>query len=182
MKGASFMGTDEAEGSAMVAQVYGGFWRRLFAFMLDNVIIYLLAFTVFIIGMFALGASSGLHGIRPGGGHMLATILRIAILFNILYMFMCMAYFTYFIGICGKTPGKMAFGLKVVRLTGEPLTFGAAFLRWIGYFLSSLPLNLGFIWIAFDEKKQGFHDKLAGTVVILEESRENAGGSVTSPP
>jgi uncharacterized RDD family membrane protein YckC len=166
----------------MVTQVYGGFWRRLFAFMLDNVIIYLLALTVFLIGMFCLGASSGLQGIRSGGGHMMAAILRIVILFNILYMFMCLAYFTYFIGICGKTPGKMVFGLKVMRVTGEPLTFGTAFLRWIGYFLSSLPLNLGFIWIAFDERKQGFHDKIAGTVVILDENREDAGDSVISTP
>ena len=114
----------------MVTQVYGGFWRRLFAFMLDNVIIYLLALTVFLIGMFALGASSGLQGMRSGGGHMMAAILRIAILFNILYMFMSLAYFTYFIGICGRTPGKMVFGLKVIRVDGEPLTFGTAFLRF----------------------------------------------------
>jgi uncharacterized RDD family membrane protein YckC len=93
-----------------------------------------------------------------------------------------MIYFTYFIGICGKTPGKMVFGLKVIRENGEAPGFGTAFLRWIGYFLSSLPLNLGFIWIAFDSKKQGFHDKLAGTVVILDEKQEGASGSVTSPP
>lgn len=165
----------------MVDQKYGGFWRRLFAFMLDNVIIYLLAMTVFLIGMFALGASSGLQGMRPGGGHMMAAILRIAILFNILYLFMCLVYFTYFIGICGRTPGKMVFGLKVIRVTGDPLTLGTAFLRWIGYFLSSLPFNLGFIWIAFDAKKQGFHDKIAGTVVILEENREDIGGSIPAP-
>jgi uncharacterized RDD family membrane protein YckC len=166
----------------MVTQIYVGFWRRLFAFMLDNIIIYLLVFTVFLIGMFTLGASSGLHGIRPGGGHMLAALLRIAILFNILYLFMCMAYFTYFHGICGKTPGKMVFGFRVIYVTGESLTFGTAFLRWIGYFISSLPLNLGFIWIAFDGKKQGFHDKLVGTVVILDENREDAGDSVISTP
>jgi len=75
----------------------------------------------------------------------------------------------------------MVFGLKVIRETGEPLTFGTAFLRWIGYFVSSLPLNLGFIWIAFDRKKQGFHDKLAGTVVILDEKREDADESAAAP-
>jgi uncharacterized RDD family membrane protein YckC len=165
----------------MLTQIYGGFWRRLFAFTLDNVIIYLLALTVFLIGMFSLGASSGLQGFRPGGGHMMAAILRIAILFNILYMFMCLAYFTYFIGICGRTPGKMVFGLKVIRVDGAPLTFGTAFLRWIGYFLSSLPLNLGFIWIAFDGKKQGFHDKIAGTVVVLD-SQEDSTDTPASVP
>jgi len=157
----------------VTVHIYGGFWRRFFAFTLDNVVIYILATLVFTAGMFVLGVLSGLHEIRPMGRHTLALLLRIAILFNLLYLFMGMAYFTYFHGICGKTPGKMVFGLKVIRETGEPLTFGTAFLRWIGYFLSSLPLYLGFIWIAFDSKKQGFHDKLAGTIVILDEKREN---------
>jgi uncharacterized RDD family membrane protein YckC len=131
--------------------------------------------------MFVLGAASGLQEIRPAGRPSLVVFLRLAVLFNLLYLFMCMAYFTYFHGICGKTPGKMVFGLKVIRETGEPLTFGTAFLRWIGYFVSSLPLNLGFIWIAFDRKKQGFHDKLAGTVVILDEKREDADESAAAP-
>jgi uncharacterized RDD family membrane protein YckC len=165
----------------MVTQVYGGFWRRLFAFMLDNIIIYLLVITILTIGMFVLGVSSGLHGINPGGGHMLAALLRFIILFHILYLFMCLAYFTYFIGICGKTPGKMVFGLKVIRVTGEPLTFGMAFLRWIGYFLSSLPFNLGFIWIAFDGKKQGFHDKIAGTVVVLDSQQDGTDTPASVP-
>ena len=40
-------------------------------------------------------------------------------------------------------------------------------IRYLGYFISFLPLGLGFLWIAFDERKQGWHDKLAGTVVII---------------
>jgi len=43
------------------------------------------------------------------------------------------------------------------------------FVRYIGYFVSVIPFGLGFIWIAFDSKKQGFHDKLAGTVVVRGE-------------
>ena len=164
----------------MATHTYGGFWRRFFAFTLDSVVIYILATVVLTAGMFVLGAASGLQEIRPAGRPSLVVFLRLAVLFNLLYLFMCMAYFTYFHGICGKTPGKMVFGLKVIRETGEPLTFGTAFLRWIGYFVSSLPLNLGFIWIAFDRKKQGFHDKLAGTVVILDEKREDADESAAA--
>ena len=65
------------------------------------------------------------------------------------------------------TPGKMATNLKVVDAkTGNRLTSGQALGRYFGYIISSLPLGLGFIWIAVDKKKQGWHDKLAGTVVI----------------
>ncbi|MBN1548981.1 MAG: RDD family protein [Syntrophaceae bacterium] len=160
----------------MLGQVYGGFWRRLAAFMVDSFIIYFLTTAVFMIGMFALGVSSVFDGIELGGGQMMTAMMRIAMLFNMLYLFMCMVYFTYFIGICGRTPGKMLFGLKVIRDDGEPLNFGVAFLRWIGYLISSLPLNLGFIWIAFDRRKQGFHDKIAGTLVITDKKQESTEG------
>ncbi|PIP08224.1 MAG: hypothetical protein COX51_04865, partial [Syntrophobacteraceae bacterium CG23_combo_of_CG06-09_8_20_14_all_50_8] len=53
------------------------------------------------------------------------------------------------------------------------MTYGIAFLRWIGYFISALPLYIGFLWVAFDGKKQGWHDKLAGTVVILVNNDEH---------
>ena len=77
-----------------------------------------------------------------------------------------MFYFTYFHGAGGQTPGKMIFGLKVVQSTGEQMTFGIAFLRWVGYIISGTVFYLGFVWIAFDGRKRGWHDKIAGTVVI----------------
>ena len=46
------------------------------------------------------------------------------------------------------------------------MTFGLAFLRWVGYILSGIFLYLGFLWIAWDGRKQGWHDKIAGTVVV----------------
>lgn len=67
----------------------------------------------------------------------------------------------------GATPGKMAMSAKVVDAdTGEPLTVPASLLRYVGYFLSTIPLGLGFIWIGLDRKKQGWHDKLANSVVV----------------
>ena len=69
------------------------------------------------------------------------------------------------------TPGKMAVSLKVVDArTGNSLSVAQAIGRYFAYFLSALPFGLGFIWIAFDSKKQGWHDKLAGTVVIRTHS------------
>ena len=67
----------------------------------------------------------------------------------------------------GATPGKMAISAQVVdaRTGGKPGT-GQAIGRYLGYYVSTIPLGLGLIWVAFDPKKQGWHDKLAGTVVI----------------
>jgi uncharacterized RDD family membrane protein YckC len=70
------------------------------------------------------------------------------------------------------TPGKMVVGAKVVDAdTGQPASTRQYVLRYIGYFISMLPLMLGILWVAFDRRKQGFHDKLAGTVVIRSPNR-----------
>ncbi len=66
----------------------------------------------------------------------------------------------------GATPGKMALGLQVVREDGSPLGLGACFLRYVGYIVSGLALGLGFLWIIWDPKKQGWSDKIAGTLVV----------------
>jgi uncharacterized RDD family membrane protein YckC len=65
------------------------------------------------------------------------------------------------------TPGKIAVSAKVVDArTGQTMSVGQSIGRYFAYFVSLLPLGLGFLWVAFDRKKQGWHDKLAGTVVI----------------
>lgn len=65
------------------------------------------------------------------------------------------------------TPGKMIIQSKIVdATTGEQPTIKQWIIRYIGYFVSALPLCLGYIWIAFDKRKQGWHDKMAGTVVL----------------
>jgi uncharacterized RDD family membrane protein YckC len=65
------------------------------------------------------------------------------------------------------TPGKMAIGAKIVDAkTGNPASTGQLVGRYLGYYVSSIPLFLGIFWVAFDDRKQGWHDKLAGTVVV----------------
>jgi uncharacterized RDD family membrane protein YckC len=66
----------------------------------------------------------------------------------------------------GMTPAKYLFGQKVVGTDGELLPLGKAVLRYVGYVVSILTLSLGFLWIAFDEKRQGLHDKIAGSFVV----------------
>jgi uncharacterized RDD family membrane protein YckC len=71
---------------------------------------------------------------------------------------------------CGATPGKIAFGLKIVdAATGGPPTLLRLVLRYAGYVVSAFPLYLGFLWIAVDRRKQGWHDKIGRTIVIHSE-------------
>ena len=65
------------------------------------------------------------------------------------------------------TPAKMLLGLKVVDAeTGANINFRQSIIRYVGYYVAMLPLLLGVIWVVFDKRKQGWHDKMAGTVVI----------------
>jgi uncharacterized RDD family membrane protein YckC len=65
------------------------------------------------------------------------------------------------------TPGKMLIRAEVVDAqTGAALTVRQSIGRYFGYYVSILPLFLGLLWVAFDPRKQGWHDKLAGTVVV----------------
>ena len=67
------------------------------------------------------------------------------------------------------TPGKMVLSLKIVDAkTFAPVGTLQSIGRYLGYYLSIFGLMLGFLWIAFDPRKQGWHDKLAGTVVIRQ--------------
>lgn len=76
------------------------------------------------------------------------------------------------------TPGKMAISAKIVDAkTGNPPSTGQFIGRYFAYYLSTFPLGLGLLWVAFDSRKQGWHDKLAGTLVVRPKYR--AGNSRT---
>lgn len=70
------------------------------------------------------------------------------------------------------SPGKMAISAKIVdaKTGGIPTTTQYIF-RYLAYFVSIIPLCLGLIWVAFDSRKQGWHDKLAGTIVVRPKNR-----------
>jgi uncharacterized RDD family membrane protein YckC len=66
----------------------------------------------------------------------------------------------------GRTLGDMALGLQVVREDGSPITLGIGLVRYIMLIIGSYILLLGILWVIWDEKKQGWHDKAAGTLVV----------------
>jgi len=66
----------------------------------------------------------------------------------------------------GSTIGGIVFDLRVVRLDGREVDWETAIVRALGCFLSLAVAGLGFFWIAFDDQKQAWHDKIAGTVVV----------------
>ncbi len=141
----------------MIVYQYGGFVRRIIAFVIDNIFLQAAALFVTIVGLIVIGIEA--EGLTALSGTLLNSYYATAVVMNLFY-------FTYFHGTTGQTLGKRMLGMKVVQSTGEPMRAGVAFLRWVGYLLSGLIFYLGFLWIAFDGRKQGWHDKIAGTCVI----------------
>lgn len=146
---------DVRASTASQGVTHAGFWVRAVANTLDTIILsvsmFLLTFgwTVFI---------------NPGEEFTAAD--------GVFTVAMYILYFTYSIAfwvIKGATPGKMALGLRVQHAeSGENLTVGESVIRVIGYLVSAIIFYLGFIWAAFDPRKQGWHDKMATSVVVVK--------------
>ncbi|MCK4534272.1 MAG: RDD family protein, partial [Syntrophobacterales bacterium] len=140
-----------------------GFWQRFVALSIDIVILYIFTIILFMIGNLIVPFHYDSMYLADTSSALIYAVFfpyyGMAVLVNA-------AYFIYFHGTTGQTPGKKLLDLKVVRTDGKPMTLGTAFLRWVGYIISKLPFFLGFIWVAFDGRKQGWHDKIAGTYVI----------------
>ena len=130
---------------------------RLLAYFIDGFVVGVLAGIPYFIGitLIAMGAS--------GDSGPMALI---GTLFLVLGLAIGVAYKPWMWSRGGQTVGYKVMRLKLVRAhDGGPVSGGQAIGRLLGYIVSGI-FWLGFIWIAFDEKRQGWHDKLAGTVAI----------------
>jgi predicted Zn finger-like uncharacterized protein len=137
----------------------GGFWIRVVAALVDLVIVSVVQFTLVFLLIYTLGLTDG---VTNGDTKELLAGLAGAFSTSV-----GLIYYVFFIGYCGQTPGKMALRIKVIRTTGEEIGYGRAVLREvIGKFISGIVLCIGYLWVAFDPQKQGWHDKIAGTYVI----------------
>ena len=132
---------------------YAGFWIRFGAVIIDTII---LTIVILVPLSFIYGADYWL-GERLVYGFW-------DIFLNYVLPFVATIWFwRKFLG----TPGKMMLELQVVDATTfKTMSLGQSIGRYFAYLVSSIPLCLGFVWIAFDKRKQGWHDKIAGTVFI----------------
>ena len=82
------------------------------------------------------------------------------------YLFLFASLYLLFHCTTGQTPGKLVMGLRTIQTDGERVGFSRGLVRFLGYWISLLVAGVGLLWILLDSKKQGFHDKLAGSLVI----------------
>lgn len=132
---------------------YAGFWIRVGAALIDTVLIMLVTIPPLI----------GIYGME----YFDSTALVVGAWdFWILWVLPAIAVIIFW--VCkSATPGKMLTKIKIIdERSGGKLSVGQSIGRYLAYFISMLPLMLGIFWVAFDKKKQGWHDKLSGTVVV----------------
>jgi len=66
----------------------------------------------------------------------------------------------------GQTPGKRMLGIRVVKVDGSEIRTTDALIRAVGYYVNTMVFMIGWIWALFDDKKRGWHDIFAGTIVV----------------
>ncbi len=143
-----------------VYRLASGFGRRAGAFLLDSAFFIVL----FAVLLYALQPEKDISLLRT-------SYVPAYVFLLVLHGF----YYTFFHAVLGQTPGKMAFGIKVVSIhSGEALAPWDAFLRWLGYFFSALPAGLGFLWSLIDNDDRAWHDKWAQSVVVVTASQIGA--------
>ena len=124
---------------------YAGFWVRFSAMFVDGLV--LIIPSIIVAAIF---------------GKNLGTFLQYVLMWG---------YSIYMLTTRQATLGKMAVGIKVVSINGDNQTTGKLALREIvGKILNMITLGIGYIMIAFTEKKQGLHDMIADTVVVYDQS------------
>ena len=132
---------------------YASFFSRFLASVLDSILIFCIIFPV-MISIYGFQYLRDFGEIQ-GGFDFFFNWLLPAILVISMWHFK------------QATPGKMILGLKIVdRTTGLKPSFKQLIIRYMGYFLSTITLGLGFLWMFFDANNQCWHDKLAETVII----------------
>jgi uncharacterized RDD family membrane protein YckC len=138
---------------------YAGFWLRFVANLLDGLIIGVAISPVTIIYFIYSFMSRNSTDFWPN--------FFFSALINIFTAIVSWLYYAFMESSSKQgTLGKMALGLKVTDLTGNRISFGRATGRYFGKILSQIILDIGFLMIAFTEKKQGLHDIIAGTLVV----------------
>lgn len=156
---------EEEKGSTWDRALRGGFWLRYMAFGTDQVILFLLLAIFVVLGFLSLAVAAS-------AGREMPFLRQLRVVIPVvfpLWLVLNLAYFTFFHGSWGQTIGKMIFGLRVVRPDGQPLTYSRALVRTFGYFLSGIPLFLGFLWVGFSRGKRSWHDLLTDTLVAREQ-------------
>jgi uncharacterized RDD family membrane protein YckC len=152
------------EGTTDVVQ-WGGFLRRAFAFVIDLGIVCLICAILLLLSFIGYKVGLAAHG-RSVSAENSPGLLAFLVCG---WTFLMTSYFVIFHGMEGQTVGKWLLGLRVTGKHGASLSYKRALLRWLSE-LFLAPFVISILWIIWSREKRGWHDYLAGTWVVREQS------------
>jgi uncharacterized RDD family membrane protein YckC len=147
--------------AAYASHPYGGFWIRVVAAIIDSLIIQIIVFPLalgFGVGLGLAGATVNMPG---EGVRMVGLMTGFALSVFIMWLYEALMTSS----SKQATVGKLALGLRVTDLAGNRISFGRATARVLSKYVSSAILFIGYLMVAFTDRKQGLHDMIAGTLV-----------------
>ena len=157
--------------SPETAGIYGGFWIRFGAFMIDQIALFLvrLPFEIALRAYLFWGAFQA--GSRSYAQFWMSQGIWIAYgLYFIFALAISLSYYVVFVGRYGATPGKMALKLQIVRSDLSKVTYKRALGRYFAQGLSATLFYIGYVMAGFDSEKRALHDYLCDTRVIKRQS------------
>jgi uncharacterized RDD family membrane protein YckC len=160
----AFLSRVIASGAAVTSKWhYGGFWIRFVARLIDGVILGIAQACIALVFFGTFGAQFVPNATRSAS-------IGIQLGFQFFSYAIAILYDVVFLRYQGATPGKMAFGLKVVRSNGASLGWGISIGRYFMYLVSGIILLIGYIMAGFDNEKRALHDRVCDTRVIYKRS------------
>ncbi len=143
---------------------YAGFWKRFIAAIIDFIILIAGSFAMIMIYL-SVWVAGGTVDLAELDDPALSSVME-----SVLNLLGLIIHWAYFAGMESSptqgTLGKMVLGIKVTDLEGHRISFNRGTGRYFGKIISTLLLLVGFIMIAFTQKKQGLHDIIAHCLVV----------------
>lgn len=155
---------------------YAGFWIRFIASVIDSILVMIIILPIL---QFFFGRNDSVsttilnsNGISAYNFESMSALSGTG---QLVYFLSVLAVVMLFWIYRSATPGKMLLGLKIIDAkTGSSITKQQGLVRYLGYCVSTLFFCLGFIWAGFDRRKQAWHDKMAGTLVVYSDKTEKS--------
>lgn len=143
--------------------VKAGFLARFLAFLIDGIMLSIISWLLSLVLVPFMGAADATNS------NMLALIIGgVGLVIFVILLFLQFIYFGYLWSKSGQSLGMKVAHIKVLRRDGTGLSFWrGGFRGTLGYWVSGLLFGLGFIWAAFDGRKEAWHDKLFDTTVVV---------------
>jgi uncharacterized RDD family membrane protein YckC len=149
---------------------YAGFWKRFAAYLIDSIVVGMVAMIVILPFIVVMGLGIAMTAISEDSEQIIPAVISAVVGYFFIIMLAVVGQWLYFALMESSkhqgTLGKMALSIKVTDLAGNRLSFGRATGRYFAKIISGLTMGIGYLIAAFTEKKQALHDMIAGCLVV----------------